>query len=156
MSSGLGLIWERGWVSYHEAFDAGGGWCRTPGSNVGVPAWHDAGDLRTFEVGYFAGGSRMVEATTKTALSAFGTIDGTMVREDFPTFVAEMGVQGTGALIRVRAMLRLKRGFIGEDSPEHACRDSGVDESVGSGEEVVMVVMEALLKFFGVCGELLL
>ena len=134
----------------------GGGRCGAPSSDVGVPAWHDTVDLRTFEVGYFTGGSCVVGVTTKTALSAFGTIDGAMVGEDFPTLVAEMGVQGTGATIRVRAMLRLERGFIGEDSPEHTCGDLGVDESVGSSEEVVMVVMEALLEFSGVCGKLLL
>ena len=55
MSSGLGIVWERGWVSYHEAFDAGGGWCGTPSPSVRVPAWHDAVDFGAFEVGYLAG-----------------------------------------------------------------------------------------------------
>jgi len=156
LSSGLGIVWECGWVGYHEAFDAGGRWCRTPSSGVRVPAWHDAIDLRAFEVGCFAGGSRVVGATTKAALPMFGTIDGAVVGENFPTLVAEVGVQGTWAAIRVVTVLRFEGGFIGKNLPEHTHGDLGVDESVGGSEKVIVVVVEALLEIFGVCGELLL
>jgi len=92
LSSHLSIIWERGWVGYHEAFDVGGGWCRTPSSGIGVPTWHDTADLRTFEVGCFAGRSCVVRTATETALSSLGTVDRVMVGEDFPTFVAKAGV----------------------------------------------------------------
>jgi len=45
LSSGLGLIWERGWVSYHEALDAGSGRCGTPIPNIRVPTGHDTVNL---------------------------------------------------------------------------------------------------------------
>jgi len=41
-----------------------------------------------------------------------------------------VGVRGTWVMVRAGPVLRLRRGFIGEESPEHACRDSGIDESV--------------------------
>ena len=52
MSSGFDDIG----VVHHELLDVSGGWCGTPSSDVRVPAWHNAVDLRAFEVGYFAGG----------------------------------------------------------------------------------------------------
>jgi len=156
LSSSLSIVRERGWVGYHEAFDAGGRQRGTPVPDIGVPTGHDTVNLGAFEVGYFASGGHVVGVTTKAALSLLGTVDGTMVGEDFPTFVAEAGVQGGRAAVRVRAGSLLERGFFSENSPKHACGDSGVDESMSGGEEVVMVVMKLVLKGFGTCGEFFL
>ena len=104
MSSGFCIVWERRWVGYHEAFDAGGGQGGTPSSGVRVPTWHDAVNLRAFEVGDFTGGSHVVGVTTKAALSTLWTVDRAVNGEDFPAFVAEAGVQGAQVVIRVRAV----------------------------------------------------
>ena len=98
----------------------------------------------------------MVRAPTKAALSPFRTVDRAVVREDFPAFVTEAGVQGGWMAVGVRAVPRFEGGFFGEDSPEHTRGDSGVNESVSGGEKVIVVVMEAVFKGFGACGELLL
>src|SRR5712671_2723536 len=47
-------------------------------------------------------------------------------------------------------------GFVGEDSPEHMCGDLSVNESMGGGEQVVVVTVEAIFEGFGSGGELLL
>jgi len=156
LSSHLSIIRERRWVGYHEAFDAGGGRRGAPVPDIGVPTGHDTVDLRTFEVGYFTSGGHVIGAATEAALPPLGTVDGAMVREDFPTLIAEAGVQGGRAAVRMQARSLLERGFFGENSLEHACGDLGVDESVSGGEEVVVVVMEPVFKGLGTCGELLL
>jgi len=79
-----------------------------------------------------------------------------VVGEDLPTFVAEVGVHGGWAMIGVRAVSWLEGGFFGEDSPEHACGNSGVDESVGGGKKIVMIGMEMIFEGLGACGEFLL
>jgi len=58
--------------------------------------------------------------------------------------------------IRVRAMSRLEGGFFGEDSSEHMCGNSGIDELVGCSEKVIVVAVETIFKGFGACGEFLL
>ena len=98
----------------------------------------------------------MVRTATEAALSPLGTIDGAVVGEDFPAFVTEAGVQGMWAAVRVRAMVRLEWGFFGEYAPEHTCGDSGVNELMGGGEEVVVGFVKVLLEGLGGSGELLL
>ena len=124
MSSVFSIGGERGWVGYHEAFDAGGRRCGTPSPGVGVPTRHGAVDLRAFEVGHFTGRGRVVRAAAEATLSPLRTVNGAMIGEDFPTFVAKAGVQGGWSTIRVRAVAWFEGGFFGEDSPEHACGDS--------------------------------
>ena len=62
----------------------------------------------------------------------------------------------TWVAVRVGAVVRLERGFIGEYAPEHACGDSGIDESMGGVEEVVVVIMKVLLEGLNGGGEFLL
>jgi len=76
----------------------------------------------------------MVGVAAKAALSPLGTVDGAVVGEDFPTFVTEVGEQGSWAAIGVRTVVRLEGGFFGKDSLKHTCGDAGVDEPMGSGE----------------------
>ena len=56
----------------------------------------------------------------------------------------------------MRAMSRLEGGFFGEDSSEHMCGNSGIDELVGCSEKVIVVAVETIFKGFGACGEFLL
>jgi len=134
----------------------GGGRCRTPVPDVGVPTGHDTVDLQTFEVGYLTGGGGMVRAATETALSPSRTVDGVVVGEDFPALIAETGIQGGRTAIRVGAVSLFEGGFFSEDSPEHTCGDSGINESMGGGEEVVVIIVEAVFEDFGTCGQFLL
>jgi len=149
LSSRLSIVWEHGWVGYHEALDAGGGWCGTPISHVRMPTGHNTVDLRAFEVGYLTGGSGMVRAATEAALSPSRTVDGVVVGKDLPTLVAEMRIQGGRSAIRVGTVSWLEGGFFGEDSPEHMRGDSGINELVGSGEEGIVITMEAVFEDFG-------
>jgi len=108
---------DRG-VGDEEPFDAGGGWCRTRTPTVRVPTWHEAVHLRTFEVRGGALDGRVVRADTEAALAAFGAMADMVVGEDFPTFIAEAGIRGSGAPVRVRSSQGVKGVFVGEDAPE--------------------------------------
>ena len=98
----------------------------------------------------------MVRVATEAALFLLGTVDGAVVGKDFPAFITEAGVQGMWAVIRVRTVVCLEGGFIGKYMPEHMCGDSSVDELMGGAEEVVVVVVKALLEGLGGISEFLL
>jgi len=89
-------------------------------------------------------------------LPALGTVADTVAGEDFPTFIAEAGIRGERASVRVRSSQGVKGVFVGEDAPEQSCGDPSVDEVMGGGDEVVVVGVEALLEFLGLCREFLL
>jgi len=56
----------------------------------------------------------------------------------------------------VGTVVGLERGFVGEYALEHTCGDSGVDESVGGGEQVVVITVESVSEGFCGGGEFLL
>ena len=60
----------------------------------------------------------MVRTGAEATLSALRTGADTVVGEDFPAFITEAGVHGSGASIRVRSSQGVKGVFIGEDAPE--------------------------------------
>ena len=60
----------------------------------------------------------MVRAGTEATLSTLRTVAYTVAGEDFPAFIAEAGVRGERASIRVRSSQGVKGVFIGEDAPE--------------------------------------
>ena len=105
-------------VGNEKPFDAGGGWRRTRVPTVGVPTWHEAVHLCTLQVGRGTLDCRVVRTGTEATLSVLGTVAGTVVGEDFPTFVTEAGVRGKGASIWVGSSQGVKGVFVGEDAPE--------------------------------------
>ena len=117
MSSGRGMKDDSGVVD-KEPFDTSGGWCRTRAPTVRVPAWHEAVRLRTFEVRGGALEGRVVRMGAEAALAAFGTVADAVIGEDFPTFIAEAGIRGHGAPVRVRSSQGVKGVFVSEDAPE--------------------------------------
>jgi len=109
---------NNGGVLGQEPPDASGGWCCACAPAIGVPTWHEAINLRAFQVGHGAFNGRVVGAGAKAALSALRTGADAVTGENFPTLVAEAGVRGERTPIRVGSSQGIKGVFVGEDAPE--------------------------------------
>jgi len=60
----------------------------------------------------------VVRPETEATLPAFRAVADTVAGEDFPAFIAEVGVRGKRTPIRVRSSQGVKGVFVGEDAPE--------------------------------------